>query len=132
MISQYLIIWSGNLPEELPWYIDRSGPAWQTISVMLVLGHFALPFLVLLSAEIKKKPRRLVWVALWVLAMRWFDFYWLVSPSVSHESFAFHWLDLVVPVALGAIWLALLVGQLKNRAVLPTREPVLKEILAHG
>ena len=132
MISQYLIIWSGNLPEEITWYIDRSGQGWQILSLVLVLGHFALPFLLLLSADLKKKPRLLAWVALWVLAMRWMDFFWQVAPSVREGGIRLHWLDPVVPIALGGLWLAILAGQLKKRNVVPAREPALKEILAHG
>ena len=96
----------------------------QILSLVLVLGHFALPFLLLLSADLKKKPRLLAWVALWVLAMRWMDFFWQVAPSVREGGIALHWLDPVVPIALG--------GQLKKRNVVPAREPALKEILAHG
>jgi hypothetical protein len=132
MISQYLIIWSGNLPEEITWYLDRSGQGWQILSLALILGHFALPFLLLLSADLKKRPQLLAWVALWVLAMRWLDFFWQAAPSVRHGGIALHWLDPVVPIALGGLWLALLAGQLKKRNVVPTREPALKEILAHG
>ena len=79
-----------------------------------ILGHFALPFLVLLSADLKKKPRLLAWVALYVLAMRWLDFYWQVAPSVREGGIALHWLDPVVPIALGGLWLAILAGQLKK------------------
>ena len=135
MISQYLIIWSGNLPEEVTWYLARTHHGWQILSVILVLGHFALPFFILLSADIKKKPRRLVWVAAWVLCMRWLDLFWQVAPSAGHShghesQFHLYWTDLVIPFALGGIWLALLLGQLKNRALLPVREPVLAEMSA--
>ena len=136
MISQYLIIWSGNLPEEVTWYIARTAHGWQLLSMLLILGHFALPFIVLLSAEIKKRPRQLVWVAMWVLVMRWLDLYWQTAPSIGHHGeasgFHPHWLDPVAPVALGAIWLVLLIGQLAKRPLLPVRDPGLKEALPHG
>jgi hypothetical protein len=132
MISQYLIIWSGNLPEEITWYIDRNTNGWKAISLLLTLAHFALPFLLLLSADLKKKARLLALVALWVLAMRWLDFYWQVAPSVHHEGVAFGWLDPVVPIGIGGLWLGLLASTLKKGAVVPRREPALAEILAHG
>ncbi|HEX9735850.1 MAG TPA: hypothetical protein VGG06_28140 [Thermoanaerobaculia bacterium] len=132
MMSQFLIIWSGNLPEEVTWYLDRAGAGWLWISVLLVLGHFVLPFIVLLSQDLKKHGRRLLWVALWLLAMRWFDLYWQVAPSASHEHVVFTWMEPVAPIALGGLWLGLLAGQLKNRALLPVREPELAEVLVHG
>lgn len=136
MISQYLIIWSGNLPEEIGWYIQRDTHGWKAISVFLVIGHFALPFLLLLSADLKKKPKLLGWVAVWVLAMRWLDYYWQVAPSVHHHaettSVIPTWIDLAAPVGLGGLWLALLIGQFKGRTALPAREPILQEVHGHG
>lgn len=132
MMSQFLIIWSGNLPEEVTWYLDRAGAGWLAISVLLVFGHFVVPFILLLSQGLKKQGRRLLWVALWMLAMRWFDLYWQVAPSASHDHFVFSWLEPVAPLALGGLWLGLLAGQLKGRALLPVREPELKEVLVHG
>lgn len=131
-VSQYLIIWSGNLPEEVPWYLYRNDHGWQTITIALVLGHFALPFALLLSADLKKNPKRLLPVALWLLAMRWLDLYWQVAPSVSHGEVAFGPLDVLAPIAIGGLWVAFLLGQLKNRALVPVREPAFKEALAHG
>lgn len=132
MISQYLIIWSGNLPEEITWYLHRSGHGWQTITLVLVLGHFALPFFLLLMTDITRYARRLMVVACWVLAMRWLDLYWQVAPSFGHDGIVFHWLDVAALAAIGGLWIWLLVAQFKNRALLPVREPTLKEILAHG
>ena len=131
MISQYLIIWSGNLPEEIGWYIVRSSNGWQVVSLFLILGHFVLPFALLLSADLKKQAPKLMIVACWLLAMRWLDFYWQAAPSLT-DAAAFHWLNLAVPLGLGGVWLALVVGQLKGRAVVPLRDPALKEVLAHG
>ena len=131
MISQYLIIWSGNLPEEIGWYIDRSSNGWQVLSLVLIFGHFVLPFSLLLSADLKKQAPKLMIVAIWLLAMRWLDFYWQAAPSLT-EAAAFHWLNLTVPLGLGGVWLALLFSQLKNRALVPVRDPALKEAMAHG
>ncbi len=131
MISQYLIIWSGNLPEEIGWYIVRSSNGWQALSLLLIFGHFVLPFALLLSADLKKQAPKLMIVAVWLLAMRWLDFYWQAAPSMT-DAAAFHWLDLVAPIGLGGVWLALLLGQLKGRAIVPARDPALGEVMAHG
>ncbi len=131
MISQYLIIWSGDLPEEIGWYIDRSSNGWQLLSMLLIFGHFVLPFALLLSADLKKQAPKLMIVALWLLAMRWLDFYWQAAPSMT-DAAAFHWLNLAVPIGLGGVWLALLLGQLKGRAIVPVRDPALEEVMAHG
>lgn len=131
-VSQYLIIWSGNMPEEITWYLDRSANGWQILSFLLVVGHFALPFFILLSRDIKRKAQRLIYVAFWLLAMRWLDLYWQITPSLSRESVIFSWLDITAVLGLGGLWLALLIAQFKNRALLPVREPALQEVLAHG
>ncbi len=132
MVSQYLIIWSGNLPEEIGWYIERNTHGWKAITVLLTLAHFALPFLLLLSSDLKKKAKLLALVALWVLAMRWLDFYWQVAPSVHHDGVTFGWLDPVVPIGLGGLWIGLMASTMKKRAIVPKRDPALEEILAHG
>lgn len=132
--SQFLIIWSGNLPEEITWYIDRSVHGFKELSVFVVFGHFVLPFAILLSANLKKKPKMLAGVAIWILAMRWLDFYWLIVPSLYHEGGHVWpgWLDLVSVVGLLSLWLALTIGQFKKRKALPVNEPMFKELTSHG
>jgi hypothetical protein len=132
MISQYLIIWSGNLPEEITWYLARNTEGWKTMSVFLVGGHFFIPFLLLLSQELKLKPHRFIFLALWILLMRWCDFYWLVTPSVTGEGITFSWIDPVAALGLGGIWLWLLIGQFKKGPALPVQEPILQKVVAHG
>ena len=130
--SQYLIIWSGNLPEEVAWYLHRSHHGWGFVSKVVAMGHFVLPFLVLLSADLKKIPKLLSIVALWILAMRWVDFYWQVVPSLSHEKVDFTWVHVAAPVGICGLWLALLIWQFKKHPPLPTRHPLLQEIANHG
>jgi hypothetical protein len=129
--SQFLIIWSGNLPEEISWYLDRTQHGWTLVSRLLVLGHFVLPFILLLSADLKKMPRLISLVALWILAMRWFDYYWLVAPSLHPEGVTLGWIDVVAPCGLVGLWLGLLVWQFKSRPPLPYRHPLLEEIANH-
>ncbi len=128
-ISQLLIIWSADLPEEITWYLERAHGGWKWVSILLVLFHFLLPFLLLLSRDLKRNAPTLGKVALLLLAMRWFDLYWLAAPSFEHGRFSLHWLDLATLVGLGGIWLALFIGQLKTRSLVPVNDPFLAEAL---
>ncbi len=135
--SQYLIIWSGNLPEEIPWYLRRLDGAWQLIGLLLILFHFALPFLLLLSKDIKRDARRLANVALLVLFMRFVDDVWLIVPAGTHESHSWDQaaapvLALVAASGIGGLWLALFVHELRKRPLLPVGDPYLEEALRHA
>jgi len=130
--SQFLVIWAGNLPEEVPYYADRTRDGWRWVSLALVLFHFALPFLLLLSRDIKRSAPRLAAVAGILLVMRWVDIYWLVTPAFHPEGIALHWLDLAATVAVGGIWIYLFAGELETRPLLPIQDPLLKEATANG
>lgn len=129
-LSQLLIIWMGHLPEEIVWYIERSTGGWQYIALLLAFVHFALPFLLLLSRDIKRDARRLAVVALILLLMRWFDLFWLAAPAFNHHGLQFHWLDLTTLVGLGGLWFGVFVGRLRKRPIVPVNEPFLEEALA--
>ena len=129
--SQFLIIWSGNLPEEITWYAARTRGGWQWLAIALALFHFALPFVLLLSRDLKRRPQRLAAVAGWMLVMRWLDLVWQVEPAFSPERFTFHWLYLAAPLAVGGLWVAAWAAELKRRPLLPLRDPWLPEALAH-
>jgi hypothetical protein len=125
-VSQFLIIWSGNLPEEIPWYLRRLHGGWQYLALGLVLFHFALPFLLLLSRELKRNARALGLLAVALLAMRLVDLYWLVAPDLGGHGghgFAVHWMDLTAPLGLGGLWVAAFAGQLRSRPLVPLGEP---------
>ncbi|MGB5388728.1 MAG: hypothetical protein WBP10_00980, partial [Thermoanaerobaculia bacterium] len=128
--SQLLIIWSANLPEEVGWYLERSYGAWKYVAILLALFHFLLPFVLLLSRDLKRDARRLSRVAILVLCMRFVDLYWLAAPSFGHEGLLFHWLDLATVLAVGGVWFALFTGQLRRRPLLPINDPLLEEALA--
>jgi hypothetical protein len=132
-LSQLIIVWSGNLPEEVTFYINRTAGGWKWLSIALVLGHFALPFALLLSRDLKRDARKLGRVAILLLVMRWFDIYWLAAPAFSHgeagHGLHFHWLDLATLLGLGGLWMALFLRQLASRPLLPVFEPYLKEAL---
>jgi hypothetical protein len=132
-LSQFLIMWSGNLPEEIPWYIRRLHGGWQAVGLVLVLFHFALPFLLLLSRDLKRNRHLLGSVAGGVFAVRLLDLYWLVAPDLADhaasQGVAFHWLDVTLPVGIGGLWLALFARQLKGRPLVPVGEPEIRELL---
>jgi hypothetical protein len=124
--SQFLIIWSGNLPEEIPWYIERMRGGWGVIAIALVVGHFFLPFLLLLSQNLKKSkwlPR----LAIFILVMRLIDTIFLIGPSWEHHGFPIHWSNILVPAGLAGVWLFLFTRNLQQRALMPLNDPHLKE-----
>ena len=142
--SQFLIIWSANLPEEIPWYLKRMGGGWGYVGLGLIFLHFALPFVLLLSRDLKRNGRTLIGVALAVIVMRLVDLFWLIGP-LGHNDPAeaghyvgqpailhLHWLDAVAPIAVGGIWVAIFLWQLQTRSLLPLGEPYLAEALEHG
>ena len=116
--SQYLIIWSGNLPVEIPWYLHRGTNGWQWIAALLALFHFAIPFLLLLGRANKRGKAFLAGIAIAVVAMRWVDTYWLIAPAF-FPSLQFHLMDIVLLVVIGAIWLYAFAAELTKRALLP-------------
>jgi hypothetical protein len=129
--SQFLLIWAGNIREEVTWYVPRVGPGWKAVAVALIAIHFMLPFALLLQRAIKRTPAGLAAVAALVLAMRLVDQYWLVLPSVPGVH-AFHWLYVVTPLALGALWLGAFVRELRERPLVPGNEPLVEHAMAHG
>jgi hypothetical protein len=129
--SQFLIIWAGNLPEEIPFFTERLQHGWQYVSLLLLVGHFALPFTLLLSRNLKKNSPLLAKVAIFILFMRYVDLLWLVEPMVEHHGFPIHWMDVALPVGLVGAWLFLFARQLRSRTLLPVNDPFFKEVFAH-
>jgi hypothetical protein len=139
--SQFLIIWSGNLPEEIPWYIARIRGGWGAVALLLVVGHFALPFALLLSRDLKRHSGLLSKIAIAVVVMRLVDLIWLVAPTFdghgregdAHPGFSFpiHWMDVVIPIGLTGVWLFFFARQLRGRPLLPLNDPYFKETFAH-
>ncbi len=130
--SQFLIIWSGNLPEEIPWYVKRTTGSWGYVAIALVVGHFFLPFVLLLSQDLKKRPAMLARVAAFIIVMRLVDLIWLVEPQFRPgTAFPIHWLDITVPVGLTGIWMFMFARNLRSRALMPVNDPYFKEAFAH-
>jgi hypothetical protein len=130
-VSQFIIIWSGNLPDETSWYMGRTIGGWRWFSILLVFAHFILPFVLLLSRNLKRDKTRLAGVAGMMLVARWLDNYWLAAPAFSDHVMPSP-LDVTTALALGGIWFFLFVRELKSRSLLPSRERALKEALGHG
>ncbi len=134
--SQFLIIWAGNLPEEIPYYLTRLAGGWTYLSLALVVGHFMLPFCLLLSADLKKRPRLLARVAWFIVAMRLFDTIWLVAPPLHRGgAWPIGLANVGIPLALAGAWVFLFAGELRKRPLLPVNDPYFKQMVAqphHG
>ncbi|HXF42795.1 MAG TPA: hypothetical protein VNK26_03575 [Pyrinomonadaceae bacterium] len=138
--SQLIIVYSGNIPEETSWYLDRMSPGWFWVGMILVVFHFAFPFLFLLDQDWKKKAKTLAAICAFILVMRLVDMYFLIGPSprvtTGGESLplsaSISWLDIVAPIAVGGIWLWYFLGQLANRPLVPVMDPFLPNAIEHG
>ena len=144
--SQYLIIWSGNIAEETPFYVYRTSRAWKFIALILIVCHFFVPFVVLLSRKAKRTVRILTGVAFWILLMRFVDLYWVVVPMyyqghghATHfkniPSGIPHWLDIAAPVGIGGIWIWVFIDQLRRLPLIPPHDPRVmerREVAHHG
>jgi hypothetical protein len=121
--SQFLIIWAGNLPEEIPWYVRRLSGGWGWVAFTLVVFHFALPFLLLLQRGIKRRTDLLFKVCMLMIVIRLVDVYWVVEPSLYDKQLKVHWMDFATPLLVGGAWLALFFWQLKARPLVPLKDP---------
>jgi hypothetical protein len=127
--SQFLLIWSGNLAEEIPWYLHRINGGWEWVALALVLFLFALPFVLLLSRTTKRSAAILARVAAVILFMHWLAVFWMVAPAFYPARFHIHWMDIVAPIGIGAVWLGAFLGYLRTRSLLPLRDPRFAELL---
>ena len=128
--SQLLIIWSGNLPEEITFYRTRLSGGWGVVAVTVLVFEFAVPFLLLLSEDVKRNPRVISKIALWMIFMRLVDMFWTTRPELSARVLP-TWLDIVVPVALLGLWVGFFARNLKQRPLLPLGDPKLEEAIAN-
>lgn len=130
--SQYLIIWSGNLPEESIWYAHRTQGGWRLVIIAVIAFQFFLPLLLLLFRFVKRREQFLAGVAAMILVMRLVDLFWLVAPAFHRGGLYVHWLDLAAPIGIGGIWMAVFAGLLKERPLLPLHDPRLQRATHHG
>jgi hypothetical protein len=126
--SQYLIIWSGNLPEEIGYYLERIRGAWGATIIAIGLLHFAAPFLFLLSRDLKRDPGKLVLVAVLILVMRMIDLLWMLLPAFKEHHWI--WLDVIALLGFGGLWLGLFAWQLGKRSLVPINDPQFESVMA--
>jgi hypothetical protein len=132
--GQFLIIWSGNLPNEISWYLDRIRGHWGVIIFLDFVFHWLIPFTMLLSRDIKRNKKRLTRVCQWMIFAKAWDLWWLIEPNFkdSARNLHFSWgmLEYIaVPVALVSFWIAYFCINLKSRPLVQTNDPHLAEIL---
>jgi hypothetical protein len=130
--SQYLIIWAGNLRDEIPWYLSRAQGGWAWVALGLIVFHFAVPFLLLLSRFVKRRAQILGWVAAGLVVMSVVDIFWLTVPAFERAGPEFHLTDWLAMVGVGGLWVWQFAAQLKGRPLLPLHDPRLREIMQHG
>jgi hypothetical protein len=130
--TQYLIVWSGNIPEEISWYLARFRGGWGWIGAAILIFHFVVPFFLLLSRRANRNPRLLARAAILLIVMRFVDVAWLVLPAFSAGAFRIHWLNLALPIGLGGVWLSFFARNLVTRPLLPIHDPGFEEAVAHG
>jgi hypothetical protein len=128
--SQLLIIWSGNLPEEITFYRSRLYGGWGVVAVIVLVFHFFVPFFLLLSRDLKRNARLLPKVAIWLIVMRLVDLFWLTRPEFTSNAMP-NWLDVAAPLALGSLWLYFFAFNLKRQPLLPLGDPKLEEAIEH-
>ncbi len=127
--SQYLIIWSGNLPNEILWYASRMKGGWRGIGAALIVFHFALPFVFLLSRTVTREARLIARLMIAILLARLLDLFWLIAPEFHTSGIVVSWLDILLPLSIGALWLGCFVAQLRGRPILPVHDPQFDEAL---
>jgi uncharacterized membrane protein YpjA len=113
--SQFFIIWSGNLPEEIIWYLPRMQGGWQWVGIALILFHFFVPFFFLLNRVMKRSVPMLANIAAFMIVMRFMDYVWVVMPTYAEGVLNISWIHLVIPLGMGGLWLLLFIRNYKSQ-----------------
>jgi hypothetical protein len=129
--SQFMLIWIANVPEEVPWYILRINGGWRWVGAFLALGHFLVPFFLLLNRAITRDPRRLSWVAAWILFVHWIDLYWLVMPHLFPNGPSPSLVDVFAFAGVGGVAVAWTVLRMRGVAAVPVKDPYLEDSLRY-
>ncbi len=125
--SQFLLIWMGNLPEEIPWMASRIQGGWQMVAIFLAIGHFAIPFALLLPVALKIRPGALSRIGLWLIFCQFVDIYWLVMPHLYPDGPRFHWTDLSALFGVGGLCVATWIFIARRGALAPMGDPFLRD-----
>lgn len=123
--SQYFLIWYANIPEETVWYLHRWEGSWKLVSLLIVFGHFAIPFLALITQGAKRNPTALAVICIWLLLMHWIDLYWLVLPNLHKQGVSFSWMDITTMVGIGGVVIWYFWRRLTSQPLLPINDPKL-------
>jgi hypothetical protein len=121
--GQLLIIYSGDLPQELEWYLHRIAGSWKAVVAAIALFHFFLPFFLLLFRGVKKRISALTTLATLIFVMHIVDTYWLIMPTLHQNGMALSWLDFAAPIGVGGLWIACFLWRLKAAPLLPQNDP---------
>jgi hypothetical protein len=130
LFAQYFLIWITDLPREVTWWLPRSR-GWAGVSIALAVAHFVIPFFVLLSRDLKMKPRRLAFVSGWLLAAHYLDVYWLVMPALHKDGSRPHWLDFAALLFVVGASLAFGIWRARGTALIPYRDQQLAVSIAY-
>jgi hypothetical protein len=125
---QFLIMWTGDIPREVVWYIERTSGGWGVLIALIALTLFVVPFLMLLSPRVRHNLRLLAGMGAMLLAATFLNVFWHVKPAFFPGTFSVSWLDIVLPIALGAIWLAVFFYMLARRPTLSVEEQAVLQI----
>ena len=127
--SQFLLIWYANLPEETFWFMRRWQHGWEYVSVLLIIVHFAVPYFALLSQDSKMDPKRLKFIAIWILAAHLLDVYWLVMPTYS-ETVSVGWMELSIPLIIAGAGITVFSYKMRRENLVPVGDPKLERGLS--
>ena len=134
--AEFLIIWSGNLPDEIPWYLNRIHGGWWTICTLDFVCHWLIPFCLLLSRDLKRNKQKMIWITCFMIFARCVDMFWLIEPNFANAAGNLHLAGnvgilayITVPATVIALWAAYYITQLMARPLVSTNDPHLEEIL---
>jgi len=129
--SQYMLIWAGNLPQELQWIISRSKGVWRPVGQFILVGHFIIPFFLLLSRDLKRNTKALAAVAVWILAVHYVDLYWVVMPAADYSSLGLSLAHFTAFVGIGGVSVAVAALLLRGASPVPVKDPYLEDALRY-
>ena len=127
IFSQYFLIWYANIPEETVWFAEHFKGNWNTVAIIISIGHFAIPFILFMSRHMKRNLKTNGMMMVWMVVMTIVELYWVIMPNISKDGVHVSIQDVVPFLAIGGIFFAVLFSRMKNYALVPEQDPRLKE-----
>jgi hypothetical protein len=134
--AEFLIIWSGNVPDEIPWYLNRIHGGWWVICSADFICHWLIPFVLLLSRDLKRNKQKMIWLTCFMIFARCLDMFWLIEPNFADAAGNLHIAGnvgilayITVPVAVISLWAAYYMTQLQARPLINVNDPHVEEML---